>query len=447
MRRNRLRHEGEQMPLLLPTGRTDRQDPFDKVVPIGAMRAETTLSPEHSGTKRLFGRIVRRLDPFFAHERPERRLVGQQLLTHAFGRITPPCPPHQQPVDGRLDRRHRRLERRPVDRPFPEQVPQPKDQLAQHQKVRAPDPHTPAPINQGLKIADQMAPAQLMPLWRQRQIRTMPIRPHDPSIGGPQQVAEARSVATGRHIKQGGDRRHHGPEPAPFPGFFPAGFVDVAAVLLLDGAVDGVIDGRAGRAAGLLQPDHAAQADGEPKEIRQQPRHGPIAEVIVAVQDRDGGGGARAKGAGGHVARSVGRDQVAAAGAADGMIVVGGDIGLQDRYLPHVLGAHGAGIPPHGRQRTMAGGADRGIVVAHLINMIRIRVGAVVAGMARLAAGLAPTGNPRGAWWCGWWIGRRRFGRVLGVLIQASREVRNLRLELVDLRLLLGQLPLVLHND
>ena len=63
------------MTVLLPTGRTDRQDPLDKAVPVGAVRAETALPPEHGRTECLFGGIVGRLDAVFAHERPERRFM------------------------------------------------------------------------------------------------------------------------------------------------------------------------------------------------------------------------------------------------------------------------------------------------------------------------------------------------------------------------------------
>jgi hypothetical protein len=93
----------------------DHFQQFDKVVPVDTLRTETALPPQHGGTQRLFGGIVRRLDVVFAHECPD-------------------------------------------------------------------------------------------------------------------QMAHRRSVATRRHIKEGGDRCHHGSQPAPFAGCFPAGFVDVAAV-------------------------------------------------------------------------------------------------------------------------------------------------------------------------------------------------------------------------
>src|SRR6266498_478492 len=55
---NRFGDKGQQMPLLLPTGCADRQDPFDKAVPVGTVRAKTALPPQHRPTQRLFGRIV-----------------------------------------------------------------------------------------------------------------------------------------------------------------------------------------------------------------------------------------------------------------------------------------------------------------------------------------------------------------------------------------------------
>jgi hypothetical protein len=287
------------MTLLLATRRADTQDALHKVVPVGAVRAETALPPEHRPAQRLFGSVIGWLDAVFAHERPERVFMRQQLLTHPLRRVTAPRTRNQQRVDRRLDRRHGGLQGGAIDGSFAEQVPEAKDQAAQDQEVRAPDPQPPAPIDQRLKIALQMAPAQLMALRRQRQIGPMAIRPHNPVIGRPQQVAQTRPVAASRDIKEGGNQRDHGPEPAPFAGPLPAGFVNVAALLLLDGGVNGAIDRRQGRAAALLQGDHTPQTERQAKEIRQQAGDVPIAEVVVTVQDGDHSGSAWAKGAGG----------------------------------------------------------------------------------------------------------------------------------------------------
>src|SRR5437763_9103421 len=103
MRRDCLRYEGQQMPLLLPTGRTHRQDPFNKTVPFCAARPKTALSPDHCTTQCLFCRVVGQLEALFAHERPQRRLVSEQLLTQLFWRITSLRSSHEQLVERRLD--------------------------------------------------------------------------------------------------------------------------------------------------------------------------------------------------------------------------------------------------------------------------------------------------------------------------------------------------------
>ena len=156
------------MAVLLGTGGTHGQDALDKGVALGAVRAETALPPQHGWTECLFGGIVGWLDAVFADECPECRFMRQQFLTQTFGRIAPPCPRVQEPVHGLLDRLHRRLEQRPVNRPFAEPVPESKHQPAQGQEIGTPDSWTPAAINQRLKVANQMAPAQLVALGRQR---------------------------------------------------------------------------------------------------------------------------------------------------------------------------------------------------------------------------------------------------------------------------------------
>src|SRR6266545_3060939 len=116
-----------------------------------------------------------------------------------FRRITPPRSLREEPMHGLLDRHQCRLEQRAVDRPFAEQVPESKHQLAQCQEVGTPDPWPPAAINQRLKVANQMAPAQLVALWRQRQIGPMAIRSDDPAIRAAQQLAQRRPVPIGCH--------------------------------------------------------------------------------------------------------------------------------------------------------------------------------------------------------------------------------------------------------
>ena len=435
------------MTLLLATGRTDGQNTFNKAVAVGTVRAETALPPDHRRSQRLFGGIVGRLDPLFAHKCPEGILMFEQLLTHPFGRITAPRPLRQEHVQRGLDGRQRLLQGRAVDRSFAEQVPQPKDQAAQCQEVCAPGAQAPTSVCKCLEIADQMRPAQLVPRGRQRQIRFMAIRPDHPGIGRSDQVAQGRPVPAGGHVKEGGDRRDHGPQPARFASFLPTRFVDIAAIVLLDGAVDLVIDRGQGGTPRLLQPDHAAEADGQAKAIMQQARQRPITEVILTVQDGDGGSRAWAKGTGGHLGRPLGRDEVAAPWAADGMLVVRGDLRTYDRQLPYILRPHRACIALDILQRYLAARAGFRVMIVAVVNVIGVGIGTVMRRMPRLTAGLPPAWHARRTWGCRWRVGRWRFGRVLGVLVELRFEHRDAGLEVGDLLLLVGnQLLLLCQN-
>ena len=60
-------------------------------------------------------------------------------------------------------------------------------------------------------------------------------------------------------------------------------------------------------------------------------------EVILAVQHADGGGSTWTKSTSGHVSRSGGSDELAASGTADAMIVVGGDGGMHNGNIPHIV--------------------------------------------------------------------------------------------------------------
>src|SRR5262245_51291682 len=181
------------MTLLLPTSRADGENPLDKAVPLGAVRAETALAPDHGTTKCLFGPIVGWLDPLFAHERPERILVPEQFLTHPLGRMTAPRPLREEHVDRRLDWGHGRLQRLPTDRPFAVQMPQPKHDPAQRQEARAPHSQSPTSVSECLKVTDQMRPAQLVSHRIERQIWFMAIRGDNSSIGRSDQVAQGWS--------------------------------------------------------------------------------------------------------------------------------------------------------------------------------------------------------------------------------------------------------------
>lgn len=407
---NRVRHEGEQMLLLFPTGRADTQDTLHKAVPLGAVRPKTALPPQHGTPQRLFRCVIGRLDPVLSHKRPQRRFMHQQLLAHAFGRVTPPCPMGQQGVDGRLNRCQRALQGGAIDGAFAKQMPQSKHQLTERQEVGTPHARRPTAIDQRLKITLQMRPAQLMAVGGQCQVGTVAIRAHNPPIVCAQQMAQPWPGPAGQHRETGGNGRDHRPQPAPCARFFPAGFIDIAARFLLHGRVDGGIDRGQGGTAHLLQRHHAAQAERHPKTLGQQPRHLPITEVIVAMQDGHGGSEAGAKCTGRYRGGAGRFEQVATAGAGDGMILMCGNLGTHDRQFPDILGVHGRCIRAIGRHQRLTGRARGGKVIDGRGNLIGGGLGAVSPRMA----GLRPrVPAPRHAWGTGrsvGWVSGRRFG-------------------------------------
>jgi hypothetical protein len=129
------------------------------------------------------------------------------------------------------------------------------------------------------------------------------------------------------------------------------------------------------------------------------------------------------------------------------MIVVGGDMGLHDGKLPHILGLGGAGIARDMRHTGLALRAGIGIVVAHHIDMARIGQRALVPRMPELTAAGSPA---RRAGWTGrrrWGVGRWGFRRVLGMKVQAGIEIGEAGMELGDLLLLVGNSLLLGQND
>lgn len=77
-------------------------------------------------------------------------------------------------------------------------------------------------------------------------------------------------------------------------------------------------------------------------------------------------------------------------------------------------------------------------MVLHSINMVGVRLTTLVAFVSELAAFGASTRNTGRARWRRWWVGGRRLGRVLGMLVESGLQLGELRLELSELLLLLG---------
>lgn len=77
-------------------------------------------------------------------------------------------------------------------------------------------------------------------------------------------------------------------------------------------------------------------------------------------------------------------------------------------------------------------------MVLDSIDMVGVRLRTVVSFVSRLASFGTPARNTGRAGWRRWRVGGRRFGRVLGMLVEPGFKLGELRLELSELLLLLG---------
>ena len=71
----------EDIALLYPQRRHDRQDALDKSAAVGAIGSKAGLSLHHRVANALFSLVIRRLNTFNIDEGPERRLEFQYLAT------------------------------------------------------------------------------------------------------------------------------------------------------------------------------------------------------------------------------------------------------------------------------------------------------------------------------------------------------------------------------
>ena len=114
-----------------------------------------------------------------------------------------------------------------------------------------------------------------------------------------------------------------------------------------------------------------------------------------------------------------GRDQVATAGAADRMILMRRDMRADGRNLPYILDSSRTGVAQGRQQRFEAGRTGERMMVLHAIDLVGLGIGTFMPLMAWLSALGAPTRDTCRTGWRRWWIRGWRFGRVLGMLVEA----------------------------
>ena len=259
-----------------------------------------------------------------------------------------------------------------------------------------------------------MRPADLPPAGVEVPVGREAVGGQHPEVAG-DQFAEHLAAARRADQEHGQGGGHRDPQPGAGPALPPPGLVDVGR-RPDDVGVGLGSDGLQRGGGPALEVAHRGGADGDAAQVAQQPGDAPLADAVGPAQQRG-----RGLDAGAVAGRDAGREfaarDAAAPGARQAVAAVLGDVradgrefdDLMDERLGVVAGegvaAVGAGRRPEFDDGV--GGQD----------------GAVVAGVAELAAlGLAGRRLGRGGLDVGP-IGRRRPGRVGGVLAEAGFEL------------------------
>jgi hypothetical protein len=145
-----------------------------------------------------------------------------------------------------------------------------------------------------------MRPAHLALLEREARIGAVAVRADNAGESRTQHALQYLATAP-PHQKQRGNDGDGDPQVALLMAFLPAGLIDIRHRLLLHRALDLSVD-RCERAAGaLVERWHAAQAERNVPQIREQQRHLAGTETIAPMQQRYQRHHLRAKAARGHL--------------------------------------------------------------------------------------------------------------------------------------------------
>ena len=418
-RRDRLGQQGKHVSPLLTACRDDGKQALDDAIPVRALGAKTDLAPDHGGPQRPLGGIVGGFHPITAGKRPERLPPGAQRMTQIVHfRPGAGLPIRDRRLEGLLDRYQRCLEARTVGRPIAEGVPGVEHRLHLHQHRICPGTIGHVRLRQPADRPLEMGPAELTLCGGIAVVGGIAVRDHDARVVRGQQIIQTHPSATGGDAKTGRLRADPDPQPAALPGLLPARFVHMHDRCRLEVGVDGGIQRLHGTTDPLGAGDGAAQAHAHPRKIVQELGHLTIGQVTGAVHVADERGEAWAIAGGGRV-RQGGRNSPRTARAGQGVQLVFGHVDAAGGHLPDLMGVHRDGIGRDGWQGALAVRAGGGCQRDDLIGGTWVPLGA---GMIGLGTARTP---PRRPGWAGRGagrIGRRRFGRILGGLLELGRQ-------------------------
>ena len=417
---------------MLAAGGDGGHDALDEATAGAGLGAEADGAPQHAGADGAFGSVIGGLGARHVHKSPEGRVEplqdaaeGPRALVGSGGAFL------QRGADGRLHRGHRGGKGFPGERAVADAMPEREEGVAGVPQGGADGRGAAATVDQFLKVAPQMRPAQLVLVQRQPPVGGVPVRVNDPRRRRAQQLGRHFRRATAADGEDGdrlGDRRpqpRFGQRTAGQRGvgvglalLAPAGFIDPFERRRRHGRPRGVIRRLQAGAHGGFQPRHAGGTDRQAAGGGQQIGDRAFRQMILAGQQGDQGSHARAVAALWDAGGQRRRRALPAVRAGERVPLVFGDRGGERRDVPHLV-ALGRRVRQRGRQglgtvRTdrRAHGDDLGHLVGGHQRALGIRMPRLPAGGTRRRR----FGGPRRR---AGRIGRGRQGGVLGGESQA----------------------------
>src|SRR5271157_3422540 len=288
-------------------------------------------------------------------------------------------------------------------------------------------------IDQLLKVAFQVRPADLPQFQGQLAVDRPTVATDNAGDGIAQQGLQALEAAPEVNHEEGHRRGRRRPQPALLSLLAPAAFVSVLHRGLPDRLLCLLIRTGEGSGGLSLERGDRAQGDRHLENGLDDLFHSPSADVMTAAEVRHHRGQAWADDMGADLRGDLAAIEVATAGAGARVSLVLGDdrrqLGEFGNLMPARLGVAKSRL---GRQRGLALGADRGHIGHDLVDPVGREVMAMMSGMPRLAARLAPTGgldhwlgSVRG-------IGRRRDRGIRRIPVEPFLKVTDSGLKLSD---------------
>jgi len=424
-----LREIVQDIAALLTQGRDDGQDAFHEAAAFGAVRSKAPLAIKNRGADGSFGRVVRRLNSLHANKRPQRGGQLENHLAHALGLgFATSSPLSKEGLDRLTNRRHVHRETRSLQRPVPHPFPEGEHLVRFDQEGPTDLGRLATALRESDKIPDQVRPTNLSAPERIAGVGVPPIRRENAPERAQEGPGRVRA-AVQMDLEDGNPRRDGGPKPSATSALGPSRLVGSQGRLMLDVLMSVLNGSGQGPADFLLGRRDGAQGQRDSEEILQGLLNGALGKVESPAEVAD----ERLKGGADHLRGNPRRElrsgRTGALGTDQAMQQVLDNDGLNRRNLGDLVTlrvwiiAGESMTAPHASLRL------DGDNLVHLFHGNQLERAALVAGLASRRATTRRLGRARGSRER---VARRRLRGIPGVLVEASFQVQDPLVLLVD---------------